>query len=161
LRDKCPRRSHAAWKPPHDRPSPLRLMALSNKGRVPDLIPIRHGRMLPPPFTFYRRAALNMAWGLARLPSTGPRGQACADRSLLNDGCFATPERRVIADSNDFDEALRAPWEWDVKRLAVSFVLAGRNNGFKASDAKDAAAACVQSYRQHMVELSEMGALDI
>src|SRR6185369_9994014 len=96
LRDKCPRSSHAVWKAPHDRPDPLRLLKVSNKGRLTELIPIRHGRMVQTPFTFYRGAALNMAADLAVTPATGVRVQACGDCHLLNFGDFATPERRVI-----------------------------------------------------------------
>ena len=105
-------------------------MEESNKGRIPQLIPIRHGRMMQSPFTFYRGAALNMAADLAGTPATGIRVQACGDCHLLNFGAYATPERRVIFDINDLDETLPAPWEWDVKRLAASFVLACRDNGF-------------------------------
>src|SRR5215471_380475 len=101
LREKCPRSSHADWKPPHNRPDPLRLLEKSNEGRIPELIPIRYGRMVRTPFTFYRGAALNMAADLALTPTTGLRVQACGDAHLLNFGAFATPERRVIFDTND------------------------------------------------------------
>ena len=161
LRTKCPRSSHAAWAPPHDRPDPLRLLKESDKGRLPELIPIRYGRMVRTPFTFYRGAALNMAADLAVTPSSGLRVQACGDCHLLNFGDFATPERRVIFDINDFDETLPAPWEWDVKRLAASFVLACRNNGFSKASANDAVLACVRSYRERMAEYSQMPALDV
>ena len=156
LRDKCPRSSHAAWKAPHDRPDPLRLLEESNKGRIPQLIPIRYGRMLKSPFTFYRGAALNMAADLAGTPATGLRVQACGDCHLLNFGAFATPERRVIFDINDLDETLPAPWEWDVKRLAASFVLACRNNGFSEAAPATPCSRCVRSYRERMAEFSEM-----
>ena len=161
LRTKCPRSSHAAWAPPHDRPDPLRLLKESDKGRLPELIPIRYGRMVRTPFTFYRGAALNMAADLAVTPSSGLRVQACGDCHLLNFGDFATPERRVVFDINDFDETLPAPWEWDVKRLAASFVLACRNNGFSKASAHDAALACVRSYRERMADYSQMPALDV
>jgi uncharacterized protein (DUF2252 family) len=161
LREKCPRSSHASWEAPHDRPDPLRLLKESNKGRLPELIPIRYGRMVRTPFTFYRGAALNMAADLAVTPATGLRVQACGDCHLLNFGDFATPERRVIFDINDFDETLPAPWEWDVKRLAASFVLASRSNGFSKADARDAVLACVRSYRQRMAEYSQMPVLDV
>jgi uncharacterized protein (DUF2252 family) len=161
LRKKCPRQSHATWKAPRDRADPLELLQQSSKGRISDLIPIRYGRMLQSPFTFYRGAALNMAADLASTPSTGLRVQACGDCHLLNFGMFATPERREIFDINDLDETLPAPWEWDVKRLAVSFVLACRNNGFGKSDAKDTALACVRSYRKRMAEYSDMSALEV
>ncbi len=161
LREKCPRSSHAVWKAPHNRPDPLRLLEESNKGRIPELIPIRHGRMVRSPFTFYRGAALNMAADLAVTPATGLRVQACGDCHLLNFGDFATPERRVIFDINDLDETLPAPWEWDVKRLAASFVLACRNNGFSKGGARDAVLACVRSYRERMAEYSQMPVLDV
>ena len=161
LRETCPRTSHAEWKPPADRRDPVELMESANEGRIPELIPIRHGRMLRSPFTFYRGAALNMAADLASTPSTGMRVQACGDAHLCNFGAFATPERRVIFDINDLDETLPAPWEWDVKRLAASIVLASRSNGFSEGDARDATLACVRSYREHMAEFSEMRVLDI
>ncbi|MCI0456038.1 MAG: DUF2252 domain-containing protein [Gemmataceae bacterium] len=161
LRDKCPRGAHAAWQVPHDRPDPLHLLEESSKGRILELIPIRYGRMLQSPFTFYRGAALNMAADLATTPASGLRVQACGDCHLCNFGAFATPERRVIADINDLDETLPAPWEWDVKRLAASFVLACRNNGHSEDEARDAVLACVRSYRERMAEFSQMRILDI
>jgi uncharacterized protein (DUF2252 family) len=161
LRAKCPRTSHAVWQPPANRPDPLSLLEASSKGRIAQLIPIRYGRMLHSPFTFYRGAALNMAADLAGTPATGLRVQACGDSHLLNFGAFATPERRVIFDINDLDETLPAPWEWDVKRLATSFVLACRDNGFSADSARDAALACVRSYRERMAEFSAMRTLDV
>ncbi|MET0542446.1 MAG: DUF2252 domain-containing protein [Variovorax sp.] len=160
LRDKCPRDSHAAWSPPAQRPDPLALLEQSNKGRVPDLVPLRMGRMVRTPFTFYRGAALNMADDLAKTPATGLRVQACGDCHLMNFGAFATPERRMIFDLNDMDETLPAPWEWDLKRLAASFILACRNNRFNEGTARDAAMACVRSYRERMAEYSQMSALD-
>jgi uncharacterized protein (DUF2252 family) len=125
------------------------------------LIPIRYGRMMQTPFTFYRGAALNMAADLAVTPTTGLRVQACGDAHLLNFGAYATPERREIFDLNDLDETLPAPWEWDVKRLAASFVLACRNNRFSEAVAKDTAQACVRSYREAMARFCEMRVLDI
>ncbi len=161
LREKCPRGSHAGWKAPHGRPAPLRLLEDSNRGRIPELVPIRYGRMLQSPFTFYRGAALNMAVDLAGTPASGLRVQACGDAHLLNFGAFATPERRIVFDINDLDETLPAPWEWDVKRLAASIVLACRDDGFSESDARDAVLSCVRSYRTRMAELSEMSVLDV
>ena len=161
LRDKVPRQSHADWKPLTNRPDPVALVKASDNGRISQLVPVRHGRMMQTPFTFYRGAALNMAADLANTPTTGLRVQACGDGHLRNFGAFATPERRVIFDINDLDETLPAPWEWDVKRLAASFVLACRNNGFSESYARDAAAACVRSYRERMAEFSEMRVLDV
>ncbi len=121
MRKSCPRGSHKAWSAPDDRPDPLLLIEEANVGRIPELIPLRHGRMLASPFTFYRGTALNMAVDLAGTPTTGFRVQACGDAHLGNFRCFATPERRIIFDIHDLDETLPAPWEWDVKRLAVSF----------------------------------------
>ncbi len=161
LRVKCPRSSHAVWITPDNRPDPLQLLEQSNKGRIPELIPIRFGRMLRTPFTFYRGAALNMAADLAATPATGLRVQACGDCHLVNFGGFATPERRMIFDINDLDETLPAPWEWDVKRLAASFVVASRNNSFSKTDARDAVLACVRSYREHMAEYSDMPVLEV
>jgi uncharacterized protein (DUF2252 family) len=113
------------------RVDPLVLIKESDKGRLPELVPIRQGRMMKSPFTFYRDAALNMAADLATTPTMGVRVQACGDAHLLNVGVYATPERRLIFDIDDLDETLPAPWEWDVKRLAASFVLACRSNGLK------------------------------
>jgi uncharacterized protein (DUF2252 family) len=161
LREKCPRESHAIWRPANNRTDPIRLLETSSEGRIPELIPIRYGRMLQSPFTFYRGAALNMAADLARTPVTKLRVQACGDCHLCNFGAFATPERRVIFDINDFDETLPAPWEWDVKRLAASFMLACRNNGFRDVDARDAVLTCVRSYREQMAKFAEMRTLDV
>ena len=161
LRHKCPRHSHAEWKPPQNRPDPLFLLKESSMGRIPELLPIRYGRMMQSPFTFYRGAALNMAADQAVTPITGLRVQACGDAHLCNFGVYATPERRVIFDINDLDETLPAPWEWDVKRLTASFVLACRSNGFKKDDARDTALSCVRSYRVSMAEFSQMSVLDV
>jgi len=161
LRNRCPRTSHAGWTPPTDRPDPLALIEESNRGRVQELLPIRYGRMLQSPFTFYRGTAAIMAADLARTPTTGVHVQACGDCHLLNFGAFATPERRLVFDINDFDETLPAPWEWDVKRLAASFVIAGRSNQFSAADSRAAALACIRSYRQRMAECAGMRTLDV
>jgi uncharacterized protein (DUF2252 family) len=161
LRDKCPRQSHALWQAPPDRRDPLDLIRESNHDRLPQLIPIRHGRMLQSPFAFYRGSALNMAADLATTPISGLRVQACGDCHLMNFGAYATPERRVIFDINDLDETLPAPWEWDIKRLATSFVLACRDNGFSQEEARDAVLNCVRSYREHMAEYSEMTVLEV
>lgn len=161
LRDKCPRESHAVWKPAADRHDPIHLLEESSKGRIPELIPIRYGRMIQSPFVFYRGTALNMAADLATTPVTGLRVQACGDAHLCNFGAFGTPERRVIADINDLDETLPAPWEWDVKRLAASFVIASRFNGHSEADARDAVLACTRSYRENMNEYSKMRVLDV
>lgn len=161
LRAKCPRSSHAMWRASTNRRGPLSLIKESDKGRLPELVPIRHGRMMMSPFTFYRGAALNMAADLATTPASGPRVQACGDAHLLNFGVYATPERRLIFDINDLDETLPAPWEWDVKRLAASFMLACRSNGLSEDDARDSVLACVRSYREHMAEFSRMRTLDM
>ena len=161
LRKKCPRSSHAVWKAPDNRPDPLRLLEQSNQGRIARLIPIRYGRMVRTPFTFYRGAALNMAADLAGTPATGLRVQACGDCHLHNFGAYATPERRIVFDINDLDETLPAPWEWDVKRLAASFVLASRNNGLSRGDAQDAALSCLRAYRKRMAEYSDMTVLEV
>ncbi|HUN63911.1 MAG TPA: DUF2252 domain-containing protein [Candidatus Sulfotelmatobacter sp.] len=161
LREKCPRTSHAEWKPPHDRPDPVRLVLKADEGRIPDLLPLRHGRMVASPFSFYRGSALAMAADLAGLPSTGIRVQCGGDSHLVNFRGLATPERQVIFAINDLDETLPAPWDWDLKRLATSFVIACRDNGLSESVAKDAVHTCVRSYREHMAELAEMKVLDL
>ena len=161
LRDKCPRQMHATWKASVSRPDPVSLLVQSSKGRIPQLIPVRYRRMMQTPFTFYRGAALNMAADLAATPTTGLRVQACGDSHLLNFGAFATPERRVIFDVNDLDETLPAPWEWDVKRLSASFVLACRDRGFDEAFARDTVLSCVSSYRLAMTNFSEMRVLDV
>ena len=161
LRDRCSRISHAEWKPPHDRPDPVRLVLKADEGRLPDLLPLRHGRMVLSPFTFYRGSALAMAADLAGLPSTGIRVQCGGDSHLVNFRGLATPERQVIFAINDLDETLPAPWEWDLKRLAASFVIACRDNGLSESDAKDAVLSCVESYREHMAEFAEMKVLEL
>jgi uncharacterized protein (DUF2252 family) len=161
LRDRCPRKSHGGWSAPHDRPDPISLLEASSVGRIPELIPVRYGRMLQSPLSFYRGAALNMAADLATTPTSGPRPQICGDCHLMNFGAFATPERRVVFDINDFDETFPAPWEWDVKRLAASFVLACRHNGLSGSIADDVAQACVRSYRERMADFSQMRVLEM
>ncbi|TMH37694.1 MAG: DUF2252 domain-containing protein, partial [Betaproteobacteria bacterium] len=161
LRDRVPREQHGEWKAPKNRHDPVDLVIASSKGRVPGLIPIRYGRMSVSPFTFYRGTALNMASDLAGTPNTGIRTQVCGDCHLMNFGGFATPERRVIFDINDFDETLPGPWEWDVKRLAASVVHAARSNGFPAADQRDAAMACVRSYRERIAKFSNKPALDV
>ena len=161
LREKCPRDAHAAWKPPHNRPEPVRLVLKADAGRLPDLIPLRHGRMVQSPFTFYRGSALAMADDLAGTPSTGVRVQCGGDSHLVNFRGLATPERRLIFAINDLDETLPAPWEWDLKRLAASIVIACRDNGLSESAAKDAVLACVRSYRKHMAEFAKMKVRDL
>ncbi len=161
LRDACPREEHALWKAPADRPDPVSLVLKADKGRIPELLPLRHGRMALSPFTFYRGSALNMAVDLASTPATGVRVQCCGDAHLGNFRGLGTPERRVIFAINDLDETLPAPWEWDLKRLAASFVVASRNNGLSESTARDAVLTCVRAYREQMMAFSEMNPLDL
>src|SRR5215813_6318964 len=161
LREKCPRSSHATWKAPPNRQDAVDLIEEANIGRLPELIPIRHGRMGLSPFTFYRGTALNMAADLATTPTTGVRVQVCGDAHLGNFRLFATPERRVIFDIHDLDETLPAPWEWDVKRLTASFVVACRTSGLGDKRAQEAVLTCVRSYREHMAKFSNMRALDV
>ncbi|MGZ5001502.1 MAG: DUF2252 family protein, partial [Methylomonas sp.] len=160
MRLSVPLESHANWQAPANRRDPVDLLIESSVGRVPELLPIRYGRMMQSPFAFYRGAAAIMAADLAGLPSTGIRVQACGDCHLVNFGSFATPERRQIVAINDFDETLPAPWEWDIKRLVASFVVAGRHNGFTTEEARQAAQACARSYRERMRDFSKMGVLD-
>ncbi|MFO1304757.1 MAG: DUF2252 domain-containing protein [Burkholderiales bacterium] len=161
LRGRVPLESHAEWNPGRDRHDPVTLVVASSEGRIPELVPIRYGRMSASPFTFYRGTALNMAADLAHTPSTGIETQVCGDCHLMNFGGFATPERRVVFDINDFDETLPGPWEWDVKRLAASFVHAARSNGFSVADERDVALAAARSYRERMRDYAKMRALDV
>ncbi len=161
LRDKCPRASHAEWKPPHNRPDPVSVVLKTDEGRLPDLLSLRHGRMVQSPFTFYRGSAFAMAQDLAGTPSTGIHVQCGGDSHLVNFRGLATAERQVIFALNDLDETLPAPWEWDLKRLATSVVVACRDNGLSESVAKDAVLGCVRSYRERMAEFSEMKVLDL
>ena len=161
LRESCPRESHADWKVPPNRRDPVELVLASEEGRVPELLPLRHGRMVRSAFTFYRGAALTMAADLASTPSTGIRVQCCGDAHLCNFGGFATPERKVIFSINDLDETLPAPWEWDVKRLAASFVVACRDIGLQDSAARDVVMTCVHTYRKSMAEFSELKTLEL
>jgi uncharacterized protein (DUF2252 family) len=156
-----PRTSHAAWTPAQDRPDPVDLLEAQAKDRLPDLLPIRYSRMMASPFAFMRGSAIVMANDLASTPHVGIQAQLCGDAHHLNFGAYASPERALLFDLNDFDETLPGPWEWDVKRLAASFVVAGRDNGFDAADCREAAQASVASYRQRMAEFSEMGELEV
>ncbi len=161
LRDSVPRQGHAGWKPPSSRRDPIEILTESNQGRLAELVPIRYGRMLPSPFTFLRGSAGLMAADLANTPTTGIRVQACGDCHMLNFGLFATPERNLIFDINDFDETLAAPWEWDVKRLAISFAVAARDVKLTDKQAQAAATECVRAYRDRMREFSKMSPLDV
>ncbi len=161
LREGCPRSSHAAWKAPTHRPDPVDLVRKADKGRLPDLLSLRHGRMVQSPFTFYRGSALAMAVDLHATPATGVRVQCGGDSHLVNFRGLATPERQIIFAINDLDETLPAPWEWDLKRLATSFVIACRDNGLSESAAEEAVLVCVGSYRERMAEFAEMKVLDL
>ena len=161
LRDICPRAAHAEWKAPKDRRDPVDMVLVSEKGRIPELLPLRHGRMVQSAFTFYRGSALAMAADLSSTPSTGVRVQCCGDAHLSNFGGFATAERKIIFSINDLDETLPAPWEWDVKRLAASFVVACRDRALGNGTAKDSALTCVRSYRESMAEFSQMKTLEL
>jgi uncharacterized protein (DUF2252 family) len=161
LRDSVPRESHARWEPPANRRDPIDLLKESNQDRLAELVPIRYGRMLPSPFTFLRGSAGLMASDLAGTPTTGLRVQACGDCHLLNFGLFATPERNLIFDINDFDETLPAPWEWDVKRLAVSFAVAVRDIQLSDKQARAAAIESVRAYRERLRECSKMSPLEV
>src|SRR5262245_41198170 len=153
--------SHAGWKPAADRPDPVALLEEQDATRVPELVPIRHGRMMVSPFTFYRGAAKIMAADLEPTPRAGLIVQLCGDAHLSNFGVFASPERNLLFDLNDFDETLPGPFEYDVKRLAASFTIAARNNGFGKADARDATLASVRGYRTTMAEFAEMRTMDI
>jgi uncharacterized protein (DUF2252 family) len=161
LRKACPRESHAAWKAPSSRKDPIEMVLAAEKGRLPELLPLRHGRMVRSAFTFYRGSALPMAADLASTPISGTRVQCCGDAHLSNFGGFATPERRIIFSINDLDETLPAPWEWDVKRLAASFVVACRDNGLKDAAAKEVATSCVRTYREAMAGYGKLRTLEL
>jgi uncharacterized protein (DUF2252 family) len=161
LRDKIPRDRHGKCIGAKGRSDPIELLHRSDAGRMKSLIPIRYGRMLQSPFAFYRGAAGVMAADLARtMPTTGLTVQACGDCHLLNFGGFATPERNIIFDINDFDETLPGPWEWDVKRLVASIVLAARTNGLSDAQGRDCAVSSARKYREHMREFSKMDPLE-
>jgi uncharacterized protein (DUF2252 family) len=160
-RDSVPRDAHTGWQAPADRADPIGILRAADKSRQPELVPLRYGRMLQSPFTFYRGSAGVMAADLAHTPVSGIHVQVCGDCHLLNFGGFATPERRLLFDINDLDETLPAPWEWDVKRLVASFVLAARANGLSDANGRDAAIACARSYRRKMRDFAAMDVLDV
>jgi uncharacterized protein (DUF2252 family) len=153
--------SHAGWKPAADRPDPIALLEEQNARREPDLVPVRHGRMMVSPFTFYRGAARIMAADLKDTPRAGLMTQLCGDAHLSNFGVFASPERALLFDLNDFDETLPGPFEYDVARLAASFTIAARNNGFSQEDERTATRAVVRAYREAMAEFAQMGVMDV
>ncbi|WP_333736538.1 DUF2252 domain-containing protein [Streptomyces sp. IBSBF 2806] len=160
-RSAVPRSAHAEFSPPPKRTDPVDVIDAQSAKRVPELVPIRYGRMSESPFRFYRGAAAIMAADLAETPCTGIRVQCCGDAHLLNFRLLASPERRLMFDINDFDETLPGPWEWDVKRLAASLVIAGRANGFSAKERASVVRTAVRSYRERMREFAGLGNLDV
>src|SRR5918998_3292324 len=149
-RKDAPRSSHASWKPAANRPEPIELLEAQANTRDRDLAATRYARMVPSPFSFMRGAAMMMAEDLAGTPRTGIRAQLCGDAHLLNFGAYASPERTLLFDVNDFDETLPGPWEWDVKRLAASLIVAGRENGVGGGGLREAARNAAASYREGM-----------
>ena len=160
-RERVPRSSHGEWESPARRRDPVEVLEDQAKGRVQELVPIRYGRMLASPFTFFRGAAAIMAMDLAKTPESGLRVQACGDAHLSNFGIFAAPDRREVFDVNDFDETLPGPWEWDVKRLAVSFAIAGRDRDFTPKESRAAVLRTVRSYREAMREFAALRNLEV
>lgn len=156
-----PRSSHAGWAPAAGRRKPVDLLEEQNAAREPDLVPVRHGRMMVSPFTFYRGAARVMAEDLKDTPTAGLNVQLCGDAHLSNFGVFGSPERRLVFDLNDFDETLPGPFEYDVKRMAASFMVAARDNGFTPADARAAAMTAVTAYREAMAGFAQQGTMDI
>ena len=161
LRRSVPREDHGGWEPAKDRRDPIEVLLASNEDRLPELVPIRHGRMMQSPFAFYRGGAAIMAGDLAHTARSSLIVQVCGDAHLMNFGGFATPERKIIFDINDFDETLPAPWEWDLKRLAASIVVAARHIGLSESNAGWAATDAVRTYRERMTDYGSMPALDV
>ena len=160
-RDRTPPSSHAGWEPGPGRPDPVALLQDQDTRREPDLVPVRHGRMLISPFTFYRGGAKVMAADLHGTPTAGLDVQLCGDAHLSNFGLFASPERRLLFDLNDFDETLPGPFEYDVKRMAASFTIAGRNNGYSRGDTRVATVASVAAYREAMAGFAQMGTMEV
>jgi uncharacterized protein (DUF2252 family) len=160
-RAEVPRSSHAHFEPSSERADPIELLEHQARTRVPELVPIRYGRMLVSPFTFYRGAAMIMAEDLSSTPRSGILVQCCGDAHLSNFGLFASPDRRLVFDLNDFDETLPGPWEWDVKRLVTSMLIAARDNGFSAADQERVVLQTVKAYRTAMREFAGMRNLDV
>jgi uncharacterized protein (DUF2252 family) len=160
-RDRAALSSHTKWRPAADRPDPVTLLQEQDVTREQDLVPVRHGRMMVSPFTFYRGAAKIMAADLKDTPVAGLQAQLCGDAHLSNFGAFASPERILMFDVNDFDETLPGPFEYDVKRMAASFEIAARNNGFSQADTRAATLASVRAYREAMAGFAQMGTMDI
>ena len=161
LRQQVPRSIHGDWIPAPDRPDPISLLQEQDKTRLQQLVPIKYGRMLESPFAFFRGSAVVMASDLADTPVSGIQSILCGDAHLSNFGVFATPERQMVFDINDFDETYPGPWEWDLKRLAASAVVAGRENGFSEKKCRQMAFALVESYRLAMGKFSEAHTLDV
>jgi uncharacterized protein (DUF2252 family) len=160
-RQSVTRRGHAGWSPPAGRADPVDVLVEQGRHRVPQLLAIRYGRMLRSPFAFFRGAAAIMAADLATLPATGIHAQLCGDAHLGNFGAYAAPDRGLVFDCNDFDETLRGPWEWDVKRMAASAAVLGRERGLPAAERTDIVAAAVRAYRKAMAGFADMRALDV
>lgn len=160
-RTETPLDSHAVFAPTAERPDPVELLESQAATRVPELVPIRYGRMLVSPFTFYRGAALIMAADLAGTPRSGLTAQLCGDAHLLNFGAFGSPERRLLFDINDFDETLPGPWEWDVKRLAASFEIGARDENYSKKQRRSVTVAAAQSYREAMIAFAGQRNLDV
>jgi uncharacterized protein (DUF2252 family) len=161
LRTTTPRSSHAAWTPPAERPDPIDLLEAQAQTRISELVPIRYGRMLASPFAFLRGAAVVMAHDLASTPTTGLTVQLCGDCHLANFGIYASPERTLVFDINDFDETLPGPWEWDLKRLATSFLVAARSFGLRPADARAIVLRLVASYRTQMQAFAQQTTLEV
>src|ERR1700730_11056847 len=160
-RREVPRSSHPVFEPRHRRPDPIKLLERQAKTRVPELVPIRYGRMLISPFAFYRGAAAIMASDLAATPRSGLIVQCCGDAPLSKFGVFASPERHLVFDLNDFDETLPGPWQWDVKRLAASMLIGAQDNGFPVKDQDQIVLDTVEAYRTAMAGFAGMNALDV
>jgi uncharacterized protein (DUF2252 family) len=160
-RREAPRSRHAKWEPAAGRPDPVAILEAESASRVPELVPIRYGRMLASPFTFFRGAAAIMAADLAGHPTSGIVAQLCGDAHLSNFGVFGAPDRRLVFDLNDFDETHEGPWEWDVKRLAASIEIGGRDRGFRPRQRRTAVLASVRGYREAMRGFAAMRNLDV
>ncbi len=160
-RARVPLAAHAAWQPGSGRPDPVALLLEQATSRIQGLVPVRHGRMAVSSFTYYRGAALPMAADLATTPGSGVTVQLCGDAHLSNFGLFASPERNLVFDINDFDETLHGPFEWDVKRLAASLVVAGRSRGFDAHDTRHVVHHAVRAYRERIAAYAGMRAIDV
>jgi uncharacterized protein (DUF2252 family) len=160
-RANVPRSTHAGWDPDAERPDPVKTLTRQDETRVPDLVPIRHGRMLASPFAFYRGAAAIMAADLGAMPRSGLDAQLCGDAHLANFGIFSAPDRHLIFDINDFDETHPGPFEWDVKRLAASFSVAGRERGFKRKERREVVSTSARTYREEMRRLADVRSIDV